>query len=105
MSDGTAGRSLYADVERIFLHDCSGKKEESGLPEKYVSVTIQKTCDGVFIKRRRRNTKTLFAEGRNYKRGLTERKINAIFEVTYMTDGSGVYHGEYKGLKPTVWAV
>ena len=39
------------------------------------------------------------------KRGLTERKINAIFEVTYMTDGSGVYHGEYKGLKPTVWAV
>ena len=34
-----------------------------------------------------------------------ERKINAIFEVTYMTDGSGVYHGEYKGLKPTVWAV
>ena len=51
MSDGTAGRSLYADVERIFLYDCSGKKGESGLPEKYVSVTIQKTCDGVFIKR------------------------------------------------------
>ena len=51
MSDGTAGRSLYADVERIFLHDCSGEKGESGLPEKYVSVTIQKTCDGVFIKR------------------------------------------------------
>ena len=39
------------------------------------------------------------------KIGLTERKINAIFEVTYMTDGSGGYHGEYKGLKPTVWAV
>lgn len=39
------------------------------------------------------------------KIGLTERKINAIFGVTYMTDGSGVYHGEYKGLKPTVWAV
>ena len=35
------------------------------------------------------------------KIGLTD----AIFEVTYMTDGSGVYHGEYKGLKPTVWAV
>lgn len=51
MSDGTAGRSLYADVERIFLHDCSGEKGESGLPEKHVSVTIQKTCDGVFIKR------------------------------------------------------
>ena len=39
------------------------------------------------------------------KTGLTEEKINAIFEVTYMTDGSGVYHGEYKGLKPTVWAL
>ena len=33
------------------------------------------------------------------KIGLTERKINAIFEVTYMTDGSGVYHREYKGLR------
>ena len=26
-------------------------------------------------------------------------------DVDHMTDGSGVYHGEYKGLKPTVWAV
>ena len=32
------------------------------------------------------------------KRGLTERKINAIFEVTYMTDGSGSDHGEYNSL-------
>ena len=39
------------------------------------------------------------------KRGLTERKINAIFEVTYMTDGSGINHREYKPLKPTVWAL
>ena len=46
-----AGKHLYEEVERIFLHDCSGEKGESGLPEKYVSVTIQKTSDGVFIKR------------------------------------------------------
>ena len=39
------------------------------------------------------------------KIGLTERKINAIIEVTYMTDGSGVYLVEYSGLKQTVWAV
>ena len=51
MPDGKTGRSLHADVERIFSHDCSGKEGESGLPEKSVSVTLQKTCDGVFIKR------------------------------------------------------
>lgn len=48
---------------------------------------------------------TALLDVENMKTGLTEEKINAIFEVTYMTDGSGVYHGEYKGLKPTVWAV
>ena len=43
---------LYTQMwKEFFLHDCSGEKGESGLPEKYVSVTIQKTCDGVFIKR------------------------------------------------------
>ena len=47
---------------------------------------------------------TAFLDVEIMKTGLTEEKINAIFEVTYMTDGSGVYHGEYKGLKPTVWA-
>ena len=51
MPDGKTGRSLHADVERIFSHDCSGKEGESGLPEKSVSVTLQKTCDGVFIKK------------------------------------------------------
>ena len=55
MPDGKTGRSLHADVERIFSHDCSGKEGESGLPEKSVSVTLQKTCDGVFIKKKRTN--------------------------------------------------
>lgn len=76
------------------------------MPEKHVSVTIQKTCDGVFIKKGEEGIQRhCLLKGGIIKRGLTERKINAIFEVTYMTDGSGVYHGEYKGLKPTVWAV
>ena len=75
MSDGTAGRSLYADVERIFLHDCSGEKGESGLPEKYVSVTIQKTCDGVFIKREEGIQRLLTVLLKNrQKTGMIKRK-------------------------------
>ena len=47
---------LYTQMWKEFFHTIAVEKRENpGLPEKSVSVTLQKTCDGVFIKKKRTN--------------------------------------------------